>query len=135
MIQEAWAGPVQPLFAHTQVTHVGQALGLILAKTQAAAEAGAKAVRVRYGPPDSSSSSGDKSSGGSGLPQQQAGEGGVAGQQSEPNGVSGVSSSSSSSVGDARQYPALTSLSAAAAADSWYDLGKFPGTSSASKGE
>lgn len=43
-------GPDQPLFAHAAVLHVGQALGLVVARSARAARAGAARVRVSYSP-------------------------------------------------------------------------------------
>lgn len=120
LVQSYWAGPQHPLFAHTHVTHVGEGLGLILAKTPAAAQAGASNVRVMYGLVTSSSSNGGSS--------------GESGAEKDAAGVASGAVHEGASAG-ADVSSALTSLAAAVAADSWFSLEKFPGTDKASAGE
>lgn len=117
----AWSvGPGEPLFAHDTVEYAGQALGLVLAHTLTAARAGAAQVLVEYGPvmKDSSSNTGRTA-------EAQA-------MDKEADSWQGTATSSSTGVPAAGDVSAsqvsepLLTLSAAVAADSWYDLSPLP---------
>jgi hypothetical protein len=108
----SFTGPQEPLFAWQQVAYLGQPLGLVLASSQAAAAAGAAAVKVHY------------------RQQQQcdAGKGTHAAGSEGANGVqeNGKTPDDSGHAGSCEDGSGLTSLSAAVAAGSWYDVSKLP---------
>jgi hypothetical protein len=133
MIQDSYSGDRQPLFAHTHVTFVGQALGLILAKSPEAAQAGARKVHVTYGPPPVSSSSKDTASSINDSSSSSSSKEGIAAGGAD-GGLDGMSATAAAGV-DGGSCSALTSLSAAVAVESWFEMGKFPGADKASTGE
>ncbi|WIA12062.1 hypothetical protein OEZ85_012139 [Tetradesmus obliquus] len=110
----SFSGPQEPLFAWDEVDYRGQPLGLVLARSQRAAEAGAAAVEVHYQ-----------------QQQQQQGEAGNGTCAKGSEGANGVQTNGST-VGDGADAgtcddgPGLISLAAAVAAGSWYDVSKLP---------
>lgn len=110
----SFSGPQEPLFAWDEVDYRGQPLGLVLGRSQRAAEAGAAAVQVHYQ-----------------QQQQQQGEAGNGTCAKGSEGANGLQTNGST-VGDGADAgtcddgPGLTSLAAAVAAGSWYDVSKLP---------
>jgi hypothetical protein len=105
----SFTGPSEPLFAWQQVAYWGQPLGLVLASNQAAALQGAAAVQVHY------------------KQQQQQGAADDSATVEGSAGSNGVQENGSVAEGAAAAGgAALTSLAAAVAADSWYDVSKLP---------
>jgi xanthine dehydrogenase molybdopterin-binding subunit B len=112
MVTGSFTGPQEQLFAWQEVAYLGQPLGLVLARSTRAALAGAAAVQAHY------------------EQQQQQEDGsrttaaGVLESNCDPG--TGSTGDGCSAAAAAGAGGALTTLAAAIAAGSWYDISKLP---------
>lgn len=105
----------EPLFAWKTVEYVGQPLGLVLATTQSAAREAAQRVRVVYSDADDAHSAGH---GGIGTAAADAAAGNAAGAADQQ----GIKVASTGMDCTSAAHELLTSLPAAVAANSWYEI-------------
>jgi CO/xanthine dehydrogenase Mo-binding subunit len=114
VVAGSFTGPQEPLFAWQEVAFLGQPLGLVLARSQRAAVAGAAAVQVHYEQQQQQQDEDGCRTSAQGTAESKSDEG----NGSPANGNGGAAAPGAGA--------ALTTLAAAVAAGSWYDISKLP---------